>query len=406
MKHRVVITGMGIWSCIGQDLETVTESLRLGRSGIIFDQSRIDYGLQSGLVGNVPRPDLKPLLPRKFRATMSEDAEYAYMAARQAFLQAEITDEYLRENEVGIIWGSDGNSQQVEQVKEMHEFHDTQVLDPNTLFRSLTSSASMNLSTIFCLRGINLSVASACASGGHAIAVGAMYLKAGMQKQILIGASYSPDKYGAIPRDAHRMLSSDNGHPQTASKPFDKNRTGDIQSGGAAAIVLEEYENAIKRGADIIAEVVGLGFSNMAITDTNEINDESYYQCIVNTIKNAHVSATDIDYVSSIAAGTKEETYEFKALSRIFTNNHTYIGSQQCQVGHEYWMTGASKVVYSLLMMQNNFVSPQINLDMVDDNAKYLNITKTLKYTPLNTILVHTSGLRGTHCALIFKKCE
>ena len=155
---RVVVTGMGIWSCLGQDLRTVTESLKQGKSGIIFDPKRIEYGLQSGLVGNVPHPNLKPLLPRKLRATMSEDSEYAYMAAGQAFEQAGISDEYLRQNEIGIIFGNDGNTHQKESFEILREEKNSLMIGPNALFRGETSSVTMNLNGIFGIKGINLSV--------------------------------------------------------------------------------------------------------------------------------------------------------------------------------------------------------------------------------------------------------
>ena len=146
---RVVVTGMGIWSCIGQDLESVTESLKQGYSGIVFDAKRIEYGLHSGLTGNVFRPDLKPLLPRKYRATMSEDAEYAYMAALQAFTQAGIEDTYLRDNEIGIIFGNEGNSHMHDYLTLMQQERDSHMLGPNAPFQSAISSVTMNLSTIF-----------------------------------------------------------------------------------------------------------------------------------------------------------------------------------------------------------------------------------------------------------------
>ena len=200
--NRVLITGMGIWSCIGQDLQTVTESLKLGRSGIIFDPQRIEYGLHSGLTGNVPRPNLKPLLPRKYRATMSEDAEYAYMAAKQAFEQAGVDDTYLRANEVGIIFGNDGNPHVHEYLNIMEEEHDSLLLGPNAVFQSSTSSPTMNLSTIFHLKGINMCVGAACASGSHAIGLATMYIRQGMQNMILVGGSCTIDMKSSVGVDS------------------------------------------------------------------------------------------------------------------------------------------------------------------------------------------------------------
>ena len=193
--RRVVVTGMGIWSCIGQSLDEVTESLRQGKSGIISDPSRLEYGLKSAFVGNVPKPDLKPLLARKFRVNLSDDAEYAYMAAREAFHTAGISDEFLFENEVGMVFGNDGNFRSLINAADiMRETHNSLMLGPSALFKSLSSSVTMNLSTVFHLKGISLSVAAACASGCHAIGVGSMLIRDGLQDMLLVGGSVEMDK--------------------------------------------------------------------------------------------------------------------------------------------------------------------------------------------------------------------
>ena len=272
---RVVVTGMGIWSCIGQDLQTVKKSLKAGHSGIIFDPKRIEYGLHSGLVGDVPRPDLKPLLPRKFRATMSEDAEYAYMAASQAFEQAGVSDEYLRQNEVGIIFGNDANVHIIDHIRIMEEEHDSMMLGPSALFQSETSSVTMNLSTIFHLKGINFSVGAACASSSHAIGLAAMLIQQGAQETILTGGSCTIDKRASAATDAIEAISRRNDNPVCASRPFDITRDGMVPSGGAAALVLEEYEHAVARGATILAEVSGYGFSSNGIDEISMPSAES-----------------------------------------------------------------------------------------------------------------------------------
>ena len=401
---RVVITGMGIWSCIGQDLQTVTESLKKGKSGIIFDPRRIEYGLQSGLVGNVPRPDLKRELPRKLRATMSNDTEYAYVAAKQALEQAMVSDEYLRKNEVGVIFGNDGNTHQVESWEIMKDEKNSLMLGPNSLFRAETSSVTMNLATCFHIKGINLSVGAACASGSHAICLATMLIRNNLQSIIIAGGSYSSDKYAAVPRDAHRMHSLENGNPTEASKPFDINRNGDVPSGGAAAIVLEEYEHAVARGANILAEIKGIGFSNCGISKVQDLNSDAYYKAMRNAIDDAHISAEQIDYINSIAAGTKEEVEEVKAIKRLFGDTKTYVGSTQSMTGHEYWMTGASKVVYSVLMMLHGFVAPNINLKNPYEVAADLNINKEMVLKDLKYVLCNASGLAGTNSAIIIKK--
>ena len=412
---RVVVTGIGIWSCLGQDLQTVTESLQQGRSGIVFDPKRIEYGLQSGLVGNVPRPNLKPLLARKFRATMSEDAGYAYMAARQAFEQAGISDEYLRQNEVGIIFGNDGNTHQMDVYETMKVEHNTFMLGPNAQFQSETSSVVMNLNAIFHLRGINLCIGAACASGSHAIGYAKLLINHGLQNLILVGGSTELNIHGAIGMDATNVLSLLNNEPTHASRPFDNDRDGMIFSGGAAALILEEYEHAVARGATILAEVCGYGFSSNGIEEISMPSADAEYIAMKRALEDAGLQPSDIDYVNAHATSTiAGDIEEAKALTRLFASkidnrksiieNRPFISSTKSMTGHENWMAGASEAVYSILMMQNNFVAPNINLENVIDEAKDLNIVRETIYTPIRTVLSNSSGMGGTNSALVFRK--
>lgn len=402
--RRVVVTGMGIWSCIGQDLQTVTENLKQGRSGVIFDPKRIEYGLHSGLVGNVPRPDLKPLLPRKFRATMSEDSEYAYMAACQAFEQAGISDEYLRQNEVGIIFGNDGNIHVHDCLKAMEEEHDSQMLSPNTLFQSETSSVTMNLSTIFHLKGINFCVGAACASSGHAIGLAFLLIRQGMQEMVVAGGSCQMDMRGVAATDSIEAISRLNNYPVRASRPFDNCRDGMVPSGGAAALVLEEYEHAKARGATILAEVCGYGFSSNGTDEISAPSADAEYIAMKRALDDAGRQPSDIDYINAHATSTiAGDIEEAKAIARLF-GAKPYISSTKSMTGHEYSMAGASEAVYSILMMQNNFVAPNINLEHKIDEAKELNIVTETVYTPINTVLSNSSGMGGTNSALVFRK--
>ena len=413
--RRVVVTGMGIWSCIGQDLQTVTESLKTGHSGIVFNPKRIEFGMRSGLAGDVPRPDLKPYLPRKFRATMSGDAEYAYMAARQAFEQAGISDEYLRQNEVGIIFGNDGNGlARKESDSIMNEEHNALMLGPTALFRGETSSVTMNLNSVFHLRGINAIVGAACASGSHAIGIASMFIRTGLQQMIIAGGSQEMDMTGFAATDALDALSLRNEDPTHASRPFDKNRDGMVPSGGAAALVLEEYEHAVARGATILAEVCGYGFSSNGIEDISMPSADAEYIAMKRALDDAGLQPSDIDYVNAHATSTVAgDIEEAKALTRLFTNpsvssvsriSSPLISSTKSMTGHENWMAGASEAVYSILMMQNNFVAPNINLEHKIDEAKDLNIVSETVYTPINTVLSNSSGMGGTNSALVFRK--
>lgn len=403
---RVVVTGMGIWSCIGQDLESVTESFKQGHSGIVFDPKRIEYGLHSGLTGNVPRPNLKPLLPRKYRATMSEDAEYAYMAAQQAFTQAGIEDTYLHNNEVGIIFGNDGNTHMYDYLTIMQQEQDSHMLGPNTLFQSETSSVTMNLSTIFHLKGINMCIGAACASSSHAIGMATLIIRQGMQNIILVGGSCSIDMRGAVAVDAIEAISLRNDKPLKASRPFDRDRDGMIPSGGAAALVLEEYEHAIARGATILAEVCGYGFSSNGTEDISAPSADAEYLAMKRALDDAGLSPSDIDYIN--AHGTSTPTGDIEeaiALARLFDGgNCPFISSTKSMTGHENWMAGASEAVYSILMMQHGFVAPNINLQNKIEEAKDLNIVTEMIETPIQTVLSNSSGMGGTNSALVFRK--
>lgn len=402
---RVVVTGMGIWSCIGQDLQSVTESLKQGRSGIIFDPQRIEYGLHSGLTGNVPRPNLKPLLPRKYRATISEDAEYAYMAARQAFEQAGIEDTYLHQNEVGIIFGNDGNMHMLDHQYVMLQEHDSHMLGPNALFQSVTSSVTMNLSTIFHLRGINICVGAACASSSHAIGLAMMFIRQGLQDTILVGGSCAMDMRGVASTDAIEAISICNEKPYCASRPFDTDRDGMIPSGGAAALVLEEYEHAVARGATILAEVCGYGFSSNGTEDIAMPSAEAEYIAMQRALADANVQPADIDYVNAHGTSTPVgDIEEAKALARLFRGTkQPFVSSTKSMTGHEIWMAGASEAVYSILMMQHNFVAPNINLQRKIDEAKDLNIVTETVYTQIHTVLSNSSGMGGTNSALVLR---
>lgn len=415
--RRVVVTGMGIWSCIGQDLQTVTENLRQGRSGVVFAPERIKYGLHSGLVGNVPRPDLKSLLPRKFRATMSEDSEYAYMASRQAFEQSGILEEYLRQNEVGIIFGNDGNGHMVDYYPIMEEEHDSQMISPSALFQGETSSVTMNLSTIFHLKGINFCVGAACASSSHAIGLASLLIRQGMQNTVLVGGSCSVDLRGAAATDAMEAISRRNSSPREASRPFDVSRDGMVPSGGAAALVLEEYEHAVARGATILAEVCGYGFSSNGIEEISMPSADAEYIAMKRAIEDAGLQPSDIDYVNAHGTSTPVgDIEEAKALTRLFappnpssgssetSASSPFISSSKSMTGHENWMAGASEAVYSILMMQNGFVAPNINLENKIDEAADLNIVTETVYAPIRTVLSNSSGMGGTNSALVFRK--
>lgn len=406
MSKRVVITGMGIWSCLGTDLATVKESLHAGKSGIGIQPERLEYGYRSALTGIVAEPVItKQMLDRHTRAGMSEEARYAYMASRQAFAQAKVSDDYLRTNEVGCIFGNDSSAKPViEASKIMDEKHDTALLGYGYIFQAMNSTVNMNLSTIFHLRGVNFTVSSACASGSHSIGLGFMLIKQGLQDMVLCGGAQETNYYSMASFDALGAFSIRMDDPTKASRPFDRDRDGLIPSGGAAALVLEDYDHAVARGADILAEVVGYGFSSNG-GGISEPSDEGSVTAMTRALQMAGVTADDVDYINAHATSTHQgDMYEAIALGRMFSGKHALISSTKGMTGHECWMAGASEIVYSTLMMQNNFVAPNVNFENPDEYSEKLNIAAKTVETEVDTVLSNSFGFGGTNSALVIRK--
>ena len=403
--RRVVITGMGIWSCIGTSIEEVKNSLYQGISGIGIDQDRLDYGYRSGLTGIVQRPQLKGVLDRRTRMGLSEEAEYAFMASKDAFQMAGVDDAYLLSNEVGVIFGNDSSaSAVVETANIMAEKHDSAMIGSGLIFQGMNSTVNMNMNTIFHLRGVNFSVSSACASGSHSIGLGYLLIKQGLQDMILCGGAQEVNKYAMSSFDALNAFSIRMDEPTKASRPFDRDRDGLVPSGGAAALILEDYDHAVKRGATILAEVCGYGFSSNG-GGISEPSDEGSYIAMTRAIKDAGIDLKDIDYINAHATSTHQgDMYEAKALDRLFRGQRALISSTKSMTGHECWMAGASEVVYSIIMMHNHFVAPNINFENPDEYSEHLNIAPKTIDTEVNVVLSNSFGFGGTNSALVIKK--
>lgn len=406
MERRAVITGMGIWSCLGTDLDTVKESLYEGKSGIGLQKERLAYGYRSALTGIVEEPVItKKMLDRHTRAGMSEEARYAYMSSLQAFAQAGVTDDYLRENEVGCIFGNDSSAQPViEASKIMDEKHDSAMLGYGLIFQSMNSTVNMNLSTIFHLRGVNFTVSSACASGSHSIGLAFMMIRQGLQDMVLCGGAQETNYYSMASFDALGAFSVRMDEPAKASRPFDRDRDGLIPSGGAASLVLEDYGHAKARGANILAEVVGYGFSSNG-GGISQPSDEGCVIAMSRALDAAGMKADDIDYINAHATSTHQgDMYEAIALNRMFEGKHALISSTKGMTGHECWMAGASEAVYSTLMIQHGFVAPNINFEHPDEYSEKLNLATATVDTEVDTVLSNSFGFGGTNSALVIRK--
>ena len=405
--RRVVITGAGIWSCIGKNKEEVTKSLYEGRSGIGMDEERITYGYRSPLTGIVERPQLKGLLDRRMRVTMSEEAEYAYMASKEALEEAGITEDYLQQNEIGIIFGNDSSAKSViETAHRMEEKKDSALLGSGLVFQNLNSTVTMNLSTIFHLRGINFTISAACASGSHAIGIGYNLIKQGLQDVILVGGAQEVNFESMSSFDALNTFSVRTEDPIKASRPFDIDRDGLVPSGGAAALVLEEFDHAVARGATILAEVVGYGFSSNGLA-ISQPSSEGSKTAIFRALEDADLDPVMIDYINAHATSTQQgDAQEAIAIQEIFGDFNTPVSSTKGQTGHECWMSGASEIVYSLLMMQNNFIAGNVNLETPAPEAISLNLPKNTIIKEIKTVLSNSFGFGGTNSALILKKIQ
>jgi 3-oxoacyl-[acyl-carrier-protein] synthase I len=403
--NRVVITGIGIYSSIGKNLEEVKNSLYKGKSGIVLDPERKNFGFQSGLTGKVDHPQLKGILDRRARVCMPQHAEFAYMSTIEALKIAAISPEYIEKNDVGIIFGNDSSSMPViEAIDIIRKTRDTGMISSGSVFQSMNSTVTMNLSVIFHLKGINFTISGACASGSHAIGMGFFMIRHGYQKTIVCGGSQEVNLFSVGSFDALGAFSKLESAPEKASKPFDINRDGLVPSGGAATVILEDMEHAIRRGAPILAEVIGYGFSSDGI-HISVPDVKGQIRAISMALKDAELGPDKIDYINAHATSTPiGDQIEAKALDYIFSQYKPAISSTKSMTGHELWMAGASEVVYSMIMMQNSFVAPNINFEEPDEFTAKLNIVAKTIPKEIDIFLSNSFGFGGTNSCLIIRK--
>ncbi len=398
---------MGIYSCIGKNKEEVLQSLFEGKSGIGIAPDRKEMGYRSSLCGILETPNLKGVLDRRQRMCLPEHGHYAYVATAEALEQAGIDNDFLLNNEVGILYGNDSSAEAViTGVDIIREKKNTVLVGSGNIFQSMNSTITMNLATIFNLRGINFTVSGACASGSHAIGMGFMLIKQGLQECVICGGAEEVNKYSVGNFDALNAFSTREDDPTKASRPFDKNRDGLVPSGGAATVILESYESAVRRGATILAEVVGYGFSSNG-DHISVPNVDGPKRSLQMAIRNAGIDISEIKYVNAHATSTPiGDTNEAKAIAEVFGEHKPYVASTKSFTGHEMWMAGASEVVYSMLMMQNNFIAANLNFEEADEASANINIPKTRVDMEFDTFLSNSFGFGGTNSTLIIKKVK
>jgi 3-oxoacyl-[acyl-carrier-protein] synthase-1 len=375
-----------------------------GRSGIILDPARKEFGYRSGLTGAVPRPKLKGLLDRRARIMMPEQAEYAYVATREAMAQAGIDEDYLAENETGIIYGNDSCAQSViEGMDILREKKDTMLLGSGSVFQVLNSTVTMNLATILKLKGVNFSISAACASGSHALGLGFMFIRQGLQERVICGGAQELNTYSMPNFDALGTFSTRENAPEKASRPFDRDRDGLVPGGGAATVILESLESAQRRGANILGELLGYGFSSNGQHISNP-STEGQARSIRRALADAGMSTEAIQYINAHATSTPAgDTTEAEAIFEVF-GSKVPVSSTKSMTGHECWMAGASEIVYSMLMMQGGFIAPNINFENPDEHSAKIFVTPERLDREFDVFLSNSFGFGGTNSSLIVRR--
>lgn len=405
MENRVVITGLGIYSCIGKNLDEVTQSLKQGKSGIILDPVRKQYGYRSGLTGFVERPNLKGVLDRRARIMLPEQGEYAYLSTVEALKNAKLEQDYLDKHVVGLLFGNDSSAQPVIEANDIIRAKgETIMVGSGSVFQTMNSTVNMNLATIFKLKGINFTVSAACASSSHSIGLGYFFIKHGYQDCVICGGAQEINIFSMGNFDALGAFSIHEVEPTKALRPFDRDRDGLVPSGGGATVILESLEHALKRGAPILGEVIGYGFSSNGGHISNP-TVEGPSNALSMALAQAGIKASEIDYINAHATSTPAgDAAEAKAISAVFGDAKPLVSSTKSMTGHECWMAGASEIVYSMLMMENSFVAPNINFENPDEDSAKINIASKTVEKEINTFLSNSFGFGGTNSSLIVKK--
>ncbi len=395
---------MGIYSCLGKTLDEVRESLYTGKSGIVFDPVRKEMGFRSALTAKLDEPNLKGVLSRNQRVYMAEECKYAYVATKEALDNAGLDQDYLEKNAVGLLYGNDSSADAVvKSVDTMREKKDTTLVGSGAIFQSMNSTVTMNLGCLFKLRGINMTVSAACASGSHAIGLGSLLIKWGLQDMIVCGGAQEVNPFSIGSFDGISAFSSRENDPTKASRPFDRDRDGLVPGGGAATVIIEEYEHAVKRGAPILGEIMGYGFSSNGdhISSPNVAGPtRSLQMCL----EQAKMGIKDIGYINAHATSTHVgDTNEAKAIYNVFGDHKVPVTSTKGQTGHEMWMAGASEVIYSMLMMKNDFIGASLNFENPDEDSAKLYIPGERIQAHFDTFLSNSFGFGGTNSTLIVK---
>ena len=400
---RVVITGLGIVSSIGNNRAEVTESLKTGKSGIEYCEEYAELGFRSHIHGPI-RLNLDELIDRKLKRFMGDAAAFAYLAMKEALEVSGLSEDQISNPGVGLISGSGGGSNQnlVEAVDIMRS-RGARKVGPTMVPRIMASTISACLSVAYKIKGVNYSISSACATSAHCIGNAYEIIQAGKQDIIFAGGGDEVHWTSTLLFDSMGALSSSyNDTPEVASRPYDANRDGFVISGGGGIVVLEELEHALQRNAHIYAEVVGYGATSDG-EDMVKPSGEGAVRCMQQAISTVD---TPIDYINTHATSTPAgDITELKAIKEVFGKDSPRISGTKSLSGHGLGAAGANEAIYSLLMMEDDFISASANVSELDEGAAGMRIvTKREDNAGLNTIMSNSFGFGGTNATLVFKR--
>lgn len=399
--YRVAITGIGIVSCLGNDLATVGSALREGRSGIVSDPERVKRGFRSSLTGQIQDFD-GSILSRKQRKTMPDFAVWTYASACAALELAGLAGEAIQNDQTGLIYGCDSSCIAViEQVDALRERGETKAIGSGQVFRSMTSSVTMNLNTLLKTRGACWSLSSACSSGGHAVGQAADLIRLGRQERVICGGAQEINWQSMCSFDGLGAFSLRLDAPAAACRPFDSDRDGLVPSGGAATVILERYDLAEQRGAAILGELLGYGFSS----DGEQLSvpsDNGLSRAMCSALDQSGLAAGEIDYLCAHATSTLAgDAAEATNIRKVFGTQTPPISSLKSMTGHELWMSGASQVVYATIMAQQQFIASNINYQEPSKATAGLNIIRETIPQPPTKVLCNSAGFGGTNSSLV-----
>ena len=401
MKN-VVVTGMGIVSCIGSDIQEVLSSLKNGKSGITKNLTYEEMGFRSHVSGAV-NINLSELIDRKTLRFMSEASGFGYIAAQEALLNASLNLEEMNASRIGIVAGSGGASSAAQiEASDVARERGPKRIGPYAVTKTMGSTVSAILGTTLKLKGVNYSISSACSTSAHCIGHAAELIQLGKQDIIIAGGAEQEHWTSSSMFDAMGALSSQYNHsPEKASRPFDIDRDGFVIAGGAGMLILEEEEHAIKRNAPIIARLRGY-CANSDGYDMVSPSGEGATRCMSEAME---AYRSDVDYINAHGTSTPVgDLAELGAIKKVFGANAPIIGSTKSMTGHSLGATGAQEAIYSILMMQHDFIAPSINIETLVEEADGLRISQSMMEQKLNAVMSNSFGFGGTNASLIFSK--